>query len=92
MLSLPQSSEKYLKGFLALHGRKIVKTHNLVSINSSCIEIDERFNDISEQCSYLTDFSSTIRYPFPLDLTEEDTDQAIRYAKIIQGFVLNKTS
>lgn len=85
-----QSSEKFLKGFLALNEHEIIKTHDLVLLNKFCMEYDVEFRSIEEDCVRLTDFSINIRYPYPLDLIESDVRIAIKDAEKIKSFVLAK--
>lgn len=84
-----QSAEKYLKGYLSLHGKQITRSHDLVLLNSMCCEIDEVFEEINEDCLMLTDFSVTVRYPFHLDLDEHDMVAALEQSKRIREFVVN---
>ena len=85
-----QSSEKFLKGFLALNEHEIIKTHDLVLLNKFCMKYDIEFSSIEEDCVRLTDFSINIRYPYPLDLIESDVRIAIKDAEKIKSFVLVK--
>ncbi len=45
-----QSSEKYLKGFLALNNHTILKTHDLNVLNQLCCEYKESFKELQEEC------------------------------------------
>ena len=85
-----QSSEKYLKGFLALNGHEIQKTHDLILLNKICREYNDEFILPEEECLRLTDYGVTIRYPYPMDLNLEDMSLAITDADKIQGFILGK--
>lgn len=82
-----QSSEKYLKGFLAYNAHEIVKTHDLIILNNLCYEYNTAFKSIREQCIYLTNFGVNVRYPYPLELNETDMRLAIEKAEEIQKFV-----
>ncbi len=83
-----QSAEKFLKGFLAINGEEILKTHDLVLLNNLCIKYKTEFSEISEDCLMLTDFGVNVRYPFHLDITEADMKIAIKRANKIKAFVL----
>ncbi|MEA2007657.1 MAG: HEPN domain-containing protein [Chloroflexota bacterium] len=85
-----QAAEKYLKGFLAYFGHEIVKTHDLVLLNKLCQKAEEDFETIEEDCLLLTDYSVTIRYPYPLELNESDMRLALKNAGKIQNFVVQK--
>ncbi len=39
-----QCVEKLLKGFLALNGRPVPETHNLLMLHKSCCRLDEEFS------------------------------------------------
>ena len=85
-----QASEKYLKGFLAAQGHKIVKTHDLILLNGLCCKYETEFKTIEEECLRLTDYGVHIRYPYPIDLNIDDLKLAIKDAEKIKGFVLRK--
>ena len=83
-----QSAEKFLKGFLALNGEAIIKTHDLVLLNKKCRQYDQPFQVIEEACLMLTDYGVHIRYPYPMDLDESDMKPALKNAEKIGAFVL----
>lgn len=85
-----QTAEKYLKGFLAYHGQEVTKTHDLVLLNKLCQEIDTDFEKIVEDALLLTDYGVNIRYPYPLELNEEDMQLALKNAENIKEFVEGK--
>ncbi|PEW74094.1 hypothetical protein CN424_21415 [Bacillus cereus] len=57
-----QCVEKLLKGFLALNGRPVPKTHNLLILHKSCCKLDDKFSLILEQCVQLNGYATDIRY------------------------------
>ncbi|PEU18150.1 MULTISPECIES: HEPN domain-containing protein [unclassified Bacillus (in: firmicutes)] len=81
-----QCVEKLLKGFLALYGRKVPKTHNLIMLHKSCRELDEEFSLILEQCVQLNGYATDIRYPYFEALTVQDGLTAIQHAKKVVSF------
>jgi len=85
-----QSSEKYLKGFLALNGHEIKRTHDLGLLNKLCFEYDDEFKILEEACLRLTDYGVNIRYPYPIDLNLADMKLAIIDAENIKNFILRK--
>ena len=87
-----QSVEKYLKGFLALKGEEIKRTHDLVLLNSECQKYDNDFETIEEECLMLTDYGVNVRYPFPMDINESDMSIAIKSAYKAKNFILAKTN
>jgi len=87
-----QSAEKYLKGFLALKGEEIKRTHDLVLLSKECQKHDEDFETIEEDGLMLTDYGVNVRYPFPMDINESDMKIAVKSAHKIKDFVLAKAS
>lgn len=83
-----QSSEKYLKGYLALNGSTIQKTHDLTILNKLCQNFYPEFAKVMSDCVNLTDFGIQTRYPFELDVDDEDVLLAIESAENIKQFVL----
>ena len=87
-----QTAEKYLKGFLAFHDQEVTKTHDLVLLNKLCQKIDAEFTQIAEDALLLTDYGVNIRYPYHLELNEEDMQLALKNAGNIKSFVEKKTA
>lgn len=85
-----QSAEKYLKGYLALVGEEIVRTHDLVRLNKSCADHDEEFSILENDCRMINDYAVTTRYPFQVDIGESDMSLALQGALSIKQFVLSK--
>lgn len=84
-----QCVEKLLKGYIALNGGEILKTHDLITLNKICIECNFAFNDIKAQCIDLTDYGVQTRYPFNVDLVESDVKSALEDAKKVIDLVKN---
>lgn len=82
-----QSAEKYLKGYLILKGNEAERTHDLVLLNKKCSKIDNSFIDIEDQCIELVPYGVQVRYPYQLDVTEEDMLIAIKSAEEIEEFI-----
>ncbi|AND11073.1 HEPN domain-containing protein [Bacillus thuringiensis] len=88
-----QCVEKLLKGFLALNGRPVPKTHNLLMLHKFCCRLDEEFSLILEQCVQLNGYATDIRYPYFEALTVQDGLIAIQHAQKVMRFykeALNK--
>jgi len=85
-----QSAEKYLKGYIALKGGHIIKTHDLTHLNKFCVKYDNDFYKIEDECVELVDYGVQVRYPFSLDLEEYDMTNAIKSANSIRDFILDK--
>ena len=86
-----QSAEKHLKGYLALQGEEINRTHDLIRLNKGCQKYDEDFKLIENDCLMLTDYAVNVRYPFPMDINESDMSTALQGAKKIKEFILSRT-
>ena len=57
-----QSSEKHLKAYLAFHGKKVPRTHDIERLISLCGEILPDFASIKENASVLAPYGVEIRY------------------------------
>ncbi len=86
-----QMAEKYLKGYLVYAGRDFPKIHQLDRLVKLCKEIDEDFQNIKEECEYLSAFYVTTRYPgdYP-DFDWKVAENAFSKAEKIKKFVLSK--
>lgn len=84
-----QSAEKYLKGYLVLHGINPPKIHDLSQLQKLCSNISDSFADIADQCSDLTAYGVQPRYPMQLILEKRDMREALINAKSIRDFILN---
>ena len=87
-----QSAEKYLKGFIALNGGEILKTHDLLILNKKCCEYNEVFAEIKNDCIELVDYGVQTRYPFYVDIEKHDMELAIKSADRIKKFIIKKNT
>lgn len=83
-----QSAEKYLKGYLVLHGMNPPKTHDLNQLQVLCSSISDNFVEIADQCSDLTAYGIQPRYTTQLVLEERDMQEALVSAKSIRDFII----
>jgi len=67
-----QAVEKYIKGYLTYEDIIPKKTHDLVFLNSLCIEKNIEFQNIKFVCEFLNRFSSDIRYPHKYEVNIDD--------------------
>jgi HEPN domain-containing protein len=72
-----QSIEKYLKSYLTFKNIIPKKTHDLVFLNSICVENDNEFQNIKTVCDFLNRFANDIRYPHQYEISEDDVSFAI---------------
>ncbi len=87
-----QAAEKYLKGFLAFHGKEAPKIHGIEELLSMCSEIDNEFSKLLNIASDLSGYAVEVRYPLEADyeITIEEAQHAIETAKKFKKFILNK--
>jgi HEPN domain-containing protein len=72
-----QAVEKYLKGYLTYNEIIPQKTHNLLFLLELCIEKDIDFENIRTECSLLNKFTNEIRYPYRIEIKEDDVTYSI---------------
>lgn len=82
-----QAVEKYLKGYLVLQRKNPTKTHDLGLLCNKCIEVNDQFRQIRDYCADLTVYAVQTRYPWHIQVTERDRQDAFSNAKIIRDFV-----
>jgi HEPN domain-containing protein len=85
-----QSAEKVLKAFLVKSDILPPKTHDLNRLCKMCGDIDETFNEIADNCTDLNNYSNTPRYPFEIEILEDDAKIAIEKASEILEWVTEK--
>jgi HEPN domain-containing protein len=84
-----QMVEKYLKAYLIIKDKEIIKTHNIEFLLLSCAEIDPEFSGIDVK--NLSDFGVNARYPGELYMPSNS--ETIEYKQIafnIEKIVLPK--
>ena len=80
-----QAVEKYLKGYLEYIDIIPEKTHNLIYLNSICVDKDDCFIDIKIECDYLNKFANDIRYPHRYETKESDANFCISAVEKIRN-------
>ena len=60
-----QTAEKYLKGFLALHGRPFEETDDLVALVGLAALLDATIASLDAPAQVLADYVVIMRYPQP---------------------------
>ena len=81
-----QCVEKMLKGFLVANAQTPPRTHDLPLLCDLCVELDERFKELSDKCEFLTLYGTQPRYPNELEIIDEDANRALRYIQEIVDF------
>jgi len=80
-----QAVEKYLKCYLTYNDIIPQKTHNLVLLIDKCIEIDSVFQEIKMECGFLNRYANEIRYPYRIEVYEEDAVYVIKSVEKIRN-------
>jgi HEPN domain-containing protein len=81
-----QSTEKLLKGFIVANETAPPKTHNLIFLLDACVQFYGGFDSIRTCLGKLNSYSSQPRYPYEIEITEEDTKQALNNMDIVTDF------
>jgi len=87
-----QSAEKALKAFLIHNDILPPKTHDLNQLCEMCEEIDSSFDEIAASCGHLNRYGVMPRYPYEIEITKNDTDNAIQKATEIFDWINEKLS
>ncbi|HET6400886.1 MAG TPA: HEPN domain-containing protein [Candidatus Kapabacteria bacterium] len=79
-----QAAEKELKAFLAYHGIRPPRTHDLEGLLDACIPFDSLLSELRIDANFLTQFAVTARY-FDVEdeFSEENGREAIYAAERI---------
>ncbi|MDO8529154.1 MAG: HEPN domain-containing protein [bacterium] len=87
-----QIAEKYLKGFVVLHGKSFEKTHKLDELVMACENIDASFKELIDEVAQLNDYYTEARYPLNTreDIFMKEAEEALKKATSIRDFVLSK--
>ena len=84
-----QATEKYLKAFIVARKLEFRKTHDLPLLLKTCISEDPAFDNLKEDCEYLTTFYIETRYPvhWPTDFSASEAQKSLQSARKVQSFV-----
>lgn len=83
-----QVAEKYLKGFLILHGVEPPRIHELPKLLDECVKIIPEFESLRDACELLAGFYIESRYPPDIpDYTKNEILEAFRGAQQIKETV-----
>lgn len=78
---------KVQRSIFIINGNKAEKTHDLVLLNSKCSKLEKKFNEIEDECIELVPYDVQVRYPYQLDVNEDDVKSAISSAEKIEAFI-----
>jgi HEPN domain-containing protein len=85
-----QSAEKVLKAFLIAKNIIPPKIHELNRLCEMCEDIDSTFADIALFCGSLTKYGIAPRYPYELEISDEETEKALQKAIAVFEFITKK--
>jgi HEPN domain-containing protein len=88
-----QCAEKALKAFLAFNELPIEKSHNLIYLCQTALGINAEFTSLLDLAILLNPYATIFRYPEgDLLPTEEELQTAIRAARSVLSFVIERIS
>lgn len=85
-----QAAEKALKAFILANNIMPPKSHELNMLCDICKSSDNSFSSISDYCGDITLYGVQPRYPHEMDISDVDTDNALKKSKSICDFVFEK--
>lgn len=87
-----QAVEKYLKGYLASCGVDAKRIHILRLLLSDCIEKDEQFLELKDNCEFLDKFYRPARYPgeVEMDFSKNEAVRALEITEEAISFIKRK--
>jgi len=87
-----QAAEKYFKSYIIAHDLEFRKIHDLPLLLRICISNDPSFDQLREDCEYLTTFYVDTRYPvhWPTNFSHRETRKALESASRIRSLVRSK--
>ena len=87
-----QSTEKYLKSYIIANELAFKKSHDLQTLLDICILKDNSFEELRDECNFLSTFYIETRYPvhWPTHFSKQETKRCFNAAQRIQSFVRKK--
>lgn len=84
-----QLAEKALKGFLTWYDLPFRKTHNLVEVGQTCLEIDPSLQALLGRAAELTEYAWKFRYPGdPEEPTVQEAVEALALGREVYDAIL----
>ena len=89
---LQQAAEKYLKAFIIANDLEFRRIHDLSLLLKICSAQDPSFEDLREDCEFLTAYYVDTRYPvhWPTKFSREEAQKALRSSDRIRILVRKK--
>jgi HEPN domain-containing protein len=87
-----QAAEKYLKSYIIAQDLEFRKIHELPLLLRICMSREPAFEQLREDCEYLTTYYVETRYPvhWPTRFSHEETRKALEAALRIRSLVKEK--
>jgi HEPN domain-containing protein len=85
-----QAAEKALKSYLIYKDSEPLRTHDLKLLCKICSDMDQSFIEISQCCINLTPYGVQPRYPFEIEINDNDMQKAIADADQVLIFIQKK--
>ena len=85
-----QTTEKYLKGFLALQDQPIPRTHDLEELGSLCEKVEAIVELTGIDLAGLTGYAVELRYDTDFWPTRETAAEAFAVAERVRAIVLSR--
>ena len=80
-----QVAEKFIKGFLILHGIEPPRIHELPKLLNECVKITDELEDLRDACELLAGFYVESRYPPDIPpYSKEELVGAFRCAQLVK--------
>jgi HEPN domain-containing protein len=81
-----QAVEKFLKGFIINNSQDIRKSHDLGYLWNEAVKIDNRFNDIQDDCETLNNYTALVRYSDHSPIEQHEFIAVIKSLKNVYSF------
>ena len=87
-----QAAEKYLKAYIVAHELEFRKIHELPLLLRICTSKDPSFNQLMDDCEFLTTYYVETRYPvhWPTNFSYDETQKALHSASRIRSLIKEK--
>lgn len=87
-----QAAEKYLKAYIIAHELEFRKIHDLPLLLRLCQSKDPSFEQLKDDCEFLTTYYVETRYPvhWPTNFSEKETQKAFQSASRIGSLLKEK--
>lgn len=84
-----QSAEKYLKAYIVAYELAFRKVHELPMLLKTCLLKDSSFEELNDDCEFLTTFYIETRYPvhWPTQFSQTEAEKCLEAARKIRDFV-----